>query len=60
MATLTIVQEKLLREDEEELLLGNPVKDKEGNTLINAGERITIIYGEGNDSAGFQIEFPDR
>ena len=51
---------KITREDEEELLLGNPVKDKEGNTLINAGERITIIYGEGNDSAGFQIEFPDR
>lgn len=51
---------KITREDEEELLLGNPVKDKEGNTLIKAGERITIIYGEGNDSAGFQIEFPDR
>ena len=51
---------KITKEDEEELLLGNPVKDKEGNTLINAGERITIIYGEGNDSAGFQIEFPDR
>lgn len=51
---------KITREDEEELLLGNPVKDKEGNILINAGEKITIIYGEGNDSAGFQIEFPDR
>lgn len=51
---------KITKEDEEELLLGNPVKDKEGNTLIKAGEKITIIYEEGNDSAGFQIEFPER
>ncbi len=51
---------KITKEDFEELLLGNPVKDKGGNTLIRAGERITITYGERNNSAGFQIVFPDR
>ena len=43
-----------------ELRLGNPIEDKNGNTLIQAGEKIVIVYGVGNDSAGFQLEFPVR
>lgn len=43
---------------EGKLKLGNPVEDGNGNTLIQAGEKITIIYGAGNDSAGFQLKFP--
>ena len=37
--------------------LGNPVRDANGNSVINKGQVVTINYGESNDSAGLQIWF---
>ncbi len=47
-----------IERDEVKLLLGNPVVDQEGDPLIEAGDSIVITYEAGNDSAGFQLEFP--
>ena len=37
--------------------LGNPVKDENGNTLINKGDLVSISYPPNNNSAGFMISF---
>lgn len=38
-------------------ILGNPVRDANGNSTINKGQVVTISYGELNESSGLQIWF---